>query len=318
MRGRSFDTELQKRNDAKVRVDSENIATFVEVVRRDSLSAAARKLDLPKSTVSRRVLRLEQQLGAKLLHRSARRLTLTAVGKRFYESVFQAVDALELATVDLQKESSEPSGVIRVTAPPDLGRMILSTMFVAFLKRYPDIALDVTLTNRFVDLAQEGVDLAVRAGRVTQPDLIARRLCAAELQLAVARGAAGKWSDGDPSELARAPFVLYRAEARSQSIRLEQSGQRRKKPVEFTVSGRVNVDDYGALSELVAAGQGVGLLPSLHVQEGVQAGRLARIFPSWSSRSSHIYLVSAGRKQPERVRLLAEFMLEAFASVPSV
>lgn len=301
-----------------MRVDSENIATFVEVARRDSLSAAARKLRLPKSTVSRRVLRLEQQLGARLLHRSARKLTLTAVGKRFYESVFQAVDVLDTATLDLQKQSSEPSGQIRVTAPPDLGRMLLSTMFVAFLKRYPDIALDVLLTNRFVDLAQEGVDLAVRAGRVTQPELIARKLCTAELQLSVARGAAGKWGDGDPSELARAPFVLYRAEARTQAIRLEQGGQRRRKAIELTVSGRVNVDDYGALSELVAAGEGIGLLPSLHVQEGVQAGRLARIFPSWSSRASPIYLVSAGRRQPERVRLLAEFLLEAFGQVPSV
>ncbi len=301
-----------------MRVDSENIATFVEVVRRDSLSAAARKLALPKSTVSRRVLRLEQQLDTKLLHRSARKLTLTAVGKRFYDSVFQAVDALDTATLELQKQSSEPRGQIRITAPPDLGRMVLSTMFVAFLKRYPEIALDVVLTNRFVDLAQEGVDLAVRAGRVAQPDLIARKLCAAELQLAVARGASGSFGDADPSELARAPFVLYRAEGRSQVVRLEQGGPRRRKAIELTVSGRINVDDYGALGELVAAGEGVGLLPSVHVQEGVQAGRLARIFPSWSSRASHIYLLSAGRRQPERVRLLAEHLLKAFAQVPSV
>lgn len=301
-----------------MRVDSENIATFVEVVRRDSLSAAARKLGLPKSTVSRRVLRLEQQLDAKLLHRSARKLTVTAVGKRFYDSVFQAVDTLDTATLDLQKQSSEPRGQIRITAPPDLGRMLLSNMFVAFLKRYPEIALDVLLTNRFVDLAQEGVDLAVRAGRVAQPDLIARKLCASELQLAVARGAAADWSSADPSELSHAPFVLYRAEGRSQAVRLEQAGARRRKAIELTVSGRINVDDYGALAELVAAGEGVGLLPSVHVQEGVQSGRLARIFPSWSSRASHIYLVTAGRRQPERVRLLAESLLAAFAQVPSV
>jgi DNA-binding transcriptional LysR family regulator len=301
-----------------VRVDPENIATFVEVVRRTSLSAAARALDLPKSTISRRVSRLEQQLGVKLLHRDARKLTLTAVGKRFYESVYKAVDELGAAALDLQTESAEPTGVIRLTAPPDLGRMILSTMFVAFLKRFPDISLDVLLTNRFVDLVQEGIDLAVRAGRVTQPELIARRLCAAELQLAVARSAAAKFSDRDPSELERAPFVLYRAEGRSQSIRLESSAAKRKRSLELTITGRVNVDDYGVLSELVASGQGVGLLPSLHVQEGIQAGRLARIFPSWSSRASHIYLVTAGRQQPERVRLLAEFLFDAFANVASV
>lgn len=301
-----------------MRVDPENIATFVEVVRRESLSAAARKLDLPKSTISRRVLRLEQQLGSKLLHRDARKVTLTPTGKRFYESVFKAVDELDAATLELKKSNSEPSGVIRITAPADLGRMVLSTMFVAFLKRFPDIALDVLLSNRFVDLAQEGVDLAVRAGRVAQPELIARRLCSAELQLAVSRSAPPRLSHGDLNELARVPFVLYRAEGRTQTIRLEQSSGKRKKLVELTVSGRVNVDDYAALSELVAAGQGVGLMPSLHVQEGVQAGRLARVYPGWSSRASHIYLVSAGRQQPERVRLLAEFLVEAFSHVPSV
>jgi DNA-binding transcriptional LysR family regulator len=301
-----------------VRVDPENIATFVEVVRKGSLSAAARRLALPKSTISRRMLRLEQQLATKLLHRDARKLTLTPTGKRFYEAVFKAVDALDSATLELEQSSSEPSGVIRLTAPPDLGRMVLSTMFVAFLKRFPDIALDVTLTNRFVDLAQEGIDLAVRAGRVTQPELIARRLCAAELQLGVARSAAAKWSELDLSELEQAAFVLYRAEGARQSIRLEQTGPKRRKPVELTVTGRVNVDDYAVLAELVAAGQGVGLMPSLHVQEGVQAGRLTRIFPNWASRASQIYLVSAGRQQPERVRLLAEFLVEAFSQVPRV
>lgn len=301
-----------------MRADPDNIATFVEVVRKGSLAAAARRLALPKSTISRRVLRLEQQLATKLLHRDARKLTLTSTGKRFYEAVFKAVDTLDSATRELEKESSEPSGVIRLTAPADLGRMILSSMFVAFLRRFPDIVLDVTLTNRFVDLPQEGVDLAVRAGRVTQPALIARRLCVAELELAVAHSAASKWQELPLAELARAPFVLYRAEGSSQTIRLEQAGARRKKPVELSVTGRVNVDDYAVVSELVAAGQGIGLMPSLHVQEGVQAGKLSRIFPGWAARAAPIYLVSAGRQQPERVRLLAEFLVEAFSHVPRV
>src|ERR1700742_1525184 len=139
---------------------ADNIATFVEVVRRQSLSAAARSLGLPKSTVSRRLKRLEQDLRSKLLHRDARKLVLTPVGRRFYESVVSAVDALDAAVEQLEQSSREPRGTIRLTAPPDLGRMVIAPMIVAFTERHPEIAIDLALTNRFVDLVQEGTDLA--------------------------------------------------------------------------------------------------------------------------------------------------------------
>src|SRR5690242_10260912 len=112
---------------------ADNIATFVEVVRHQSLSAAARSQNLPKSTVSRRLMRLEEELHAKLLHRDARRITLTAAGRRFYEAVSGAVDALESAVAQLEQQSLEPRGTVRLTAPSDLGRMVLSPMFVQFL-----------------------------------------------------------------------------------------------------------------------------------------------------------------------------------------
>jgi DNA-binding transcriptional LysR family regulator len=130
--------------------------------------------------------------------------------------------------------------------------------------------------------------------------------------------------DGD-SDTIRAlvdrPFVLHRASGGSQVIKLERSagaGRAPRRGVELTVSGRVNVDDYAALAELVAAGQGVGLMPAIHVRDGVSAGRLARIFPAWSSRAPHVYLVYPTRQHPERVRLLTEFLLAAFAEHGSV
>lgn len=298
---------------------ADNIATFVEVVRHQSLSAAARGLGLPKSTVSRRLIRLEEELDAKLLHRDARKITLTSTGRRFYESVVGAVDALDAAVAALEQSSKAPRGTIRITAPPDLGRMVLAPMFVAFLERHGDIALDLMLTNRLVDLVQEGVELAVRAGRVVKGDLIARKLCDSELQLARAAQSDEPWpEDDDIRSLERQPFVLYRTAGRSQTIKLERSAGKRGKSVELTVSGRINVDDYAAMAELVSAGQGLGLMPGIHVQDGVQAGRLVRVFPEWSSRSAHVYLVYPSRQQPERVRLLAEFLLTAFSKLGSV
>ena len=299
--------------------NADNIATFVEVVRQRSLSAAGRSLGLPKSTVSRRLLRLESELETKLLHRNARRVTLTTAGRGFYAEVAGPVEALDTAVAALERSSKEPRGTIRLTAPPDLGRMVLAPMFVAFLERYPEIALDASFSNRIVDLVDESVDLAVRAGRIVKGDLIARKLCDSELQLAAASASAAQWpADAEPRSLERQPFVLYRASAGSQTLKLERTADKKPKAVELTVQGRINVDDYAAMAELVAAGRGIGLMPAIHLREGVQAGKLVRVLPEWSSRSAHVYLVYPARQQPERVRLLAEFLIAAFARVEHV
>jgi DNA-binding transcriptional LysR family regulator len=310
-----IDARLQNRNAPPVPPSADNIATFVTVVRQKTLSAAARSLGVPKSTVSRRLQRLEQELASKLLHRDARKVTLTPAGRSFYESVAFAIDSLDAAVVALERSSHEPRGTIRLTAPTDLGRMVLAPMLVAFLARYPDITLDLVFTNRLVDLIAEGIDLAVRAGRVVQGGLFARKLCDSELQLAASpRSAAALGSD--VRELSRQPFVLHGAGPREQAIKLERRGG--KRPVELTVQGRVHVDDYATLAELVARGQGLGLMPALHVTAGVEAGRLVRVFPEWSARAAHVVLVYASRQLPERVRLLSEFLQESFAAQHTV
>ena len=289
--------------------DKDNIATFVEVIRRNGLAAAARHLGVPKSTVSRRLARLEEQLDAKLVHRDARRVTPTPEGSRFYDSVVDAIDVLDTAVATIEESTTEPRGTIRVTAPSDLGRMLLIPRFVEFLERYPDISLDLVFTNRFVDLVQERVDLALRAGRVTDPNLIARKLLSSDFQLA-----AHPDSDiacDDITGLEAYPFVLYRKRGQTQVLRLEKGSGDAHETVELTVSGCVNVDDYSAMVELVAAGQGIGLMPELHVAEGEKAGRLVRVFPEWALPAPPIHLVYSTRQLPERVRLLIDFLCGA-------
>jgi DNA-binding transcriptional LysR family regulator len=294
--------------------DKDNIATFVEVIRRNSLAAAGRHLEVPKSTVSRRLARLEEQLDTKLVHRDARRVTPTPEGTRFYDSVVDAIDALDTAVATIEESTTEPRGTIRVTAPSDLGRMLLLEELVKFLARYPDISLDLIFTNRFVDLVQEQVDVAVRAGRVTQPNLIARKLLSSDFQLA-----AHPHNDIDCDDIAGLqayPFVLYRKRGQTQVLRLEKGSGDDHETVELTVSGRVNVDDYTAMVELVAAGQGVGLMPELHVAEGEKAGQLVRVFPEWVLPSPPIHLVYPTRQLPERVRLLIDFLCKSLHSPP--
>jgi DNA-binding transcriptional LysR family regulator len=255
---------------------------------------------------------LERTLHSKLLQRNARKIALTPAGRAFYNSVVFAVDALGEAVAALERSSQEPRGTVRITAPADLGRMLLSPMLVAFLERQPEIDLQVVLSNATVDLVEEGIDLAVRAAKVVKPELIARRVCSSELQLAQA----------DVRSLEQQPFVLHASDARKQTIIVERNAAansgKRTKPVELTVSGRMSVDDYAAMAELVASGYGIGLMPALHVRAGIAAGRLVRVWPDWFAQAGHIYIVYPARQQPERVRLLTEFLLEAFAKLDSV
>jgi len=298
-----------------VPASGDNIATFVEVARQRSLSAAARTLGLPKSTVSRRLARLEEELQNKLLERDARKVVLTPAGRRFFTSVEAAVDTLDAAVADLEESRKLARGAIRLTAPPDLARMQLAPMFVAFLERHPEITLDLVLTSRMLDLSSEGVDLAVRAGRIEDDKLYARKVCESELQLATAASNGARVTLGT---LANEPFVLYRAPSRRQTFKLERGLGKRRKSVDLTVTGRINVDDYASMAELVAAGSGFGLMPAIHVRDGERAGRLQRVLPEWSTRAGHIYLVYATRPMPERVRLLAAFLTEAFAAIEHV
>ena len=288
--------------------DRDNIATFVEVVRAESLAGAARRLGIPKSTVSRRLSRLEEELETKLVHREARAVSPTPEGMRFFDSVVDAIDELDAAVAGIEQSVSEPRGTIRVTTPADLGRMLLSDPLSQFLDLYPEISLDLILTNRFVDLVQERVDLAVRAGAVTEPNLIARRLQPSSFQLMAHPG--NHIVCDDVTDLVNYPFVLYRRRGATQVVRLQRGEGDSAETVELAVSGRVSVDDYTVMVDLVARGQGIGLMPTLHADEGVRQGRLVRIFPEWVLPSMPVQLVYPTRQQPERVRLLIEYLTE--------
>ena len=228
---------------------------------------------------------------------------------QFFDSVVDAIDALESAVAAIEQSSTEPRGTIRVTTPSDLGRLVLSAPLARFLDRYPEIALDLVLTNRFVDLVQERVDLAVRAGPVTEPNLIARKLMPSALWLVAQPGEAIDCDD--VSGLEAYPFVLYRKRGPEQVLRLERGDGDHAESVELRVSGRVNVDDYSVMADLVAEGQGIGLMPALHAEEGIRQGRLVRIFPDWVLPAMPIQLVYPTRQQPERVRLLIDFLIDA-------
>lgn len=160
-------------------VDWNDALTLVQVVDDGSFTAAARTLDLPKSSVSRRVSRLEARLGIRLLHRTTRSLTLTAAGQTYYDKASRLVAEMRDMEATVSGMSERPSGPLRVTAPQEEAEELL----FSFLKTYPDIRLEVLITDRYVDLVQEGYDVALRGGKPPDPSLTGRLIRRSDFQL---------------------------------------------------------------------------------------------------------------------------------------
>jgi DNA-binding transcriptional LysR family regulator len=161
-------------------MDLNRVSAFVRVVHDGSFTAAARALGLPKSSISRSVAQLEQDLGIRLLHRTTRQLHLTDAGAAFYERVSRALGDIDEATTAASDTQAELSGVVRVTAPVDLGVWSLASIIARFVRKHPKIRVELSLTGRVVDLVAEGFDFAVRAGPLRDSSLIARRVGALE------------------------------------------------------------------------------------------------------------------------------------------
>ncbi|MBC8131381.1 MAG: LysR family transcriptional regulator, partial [Deltaproteobacteria bacterium] len=164
-------------------MDLNRISTFVRVVETGTFTAAAAALGLPKSSVSRGVAQLEEALGVRLLQRTTRKLNLTDAGRSYFQRVRAAMSGLEQANSAAADTEHEPRGIVRVTAPGDFGNGLLSAVIADFLLLHPRIHVDVTLTGRWVNLVEEGFDLAVRAGKLRDSSLVARKIAVTDMGL---------------------------------------------------------------------------------------------------------------------------------------
>src|SRR6185295_17611582 len=214
-------------------MDLNRLAIFVRVVEASSFTGAARALGLRKSSVSRGVTRLEEELGVRLLHRTTRSLALTDAGRVYFDSVREALSGVEEATAGVKEMGHEPQGTIRVTAVPDFAATFLAPLVSRFVRRYPKIHVDLVLTSRSVDLIDEGIDIAVRGGKLKDSSLVARKIFNTDLQLFAApsylrrRGVPKRLRD-----LTAHDFLLYRPEGGKNTLRL--SGPKGDETVEVT------------------------------------------------------------------------------------
>jgi DNA-binding transcriptional LysR family regulator len=250
-------------------MDLNHVAVFTRVVDLESFTAAAKQLGLPKSSVSRTVTRLEEELGVRLLQRTTRKLHLTEAGQAYYERARVALGSLEEAALAASNLSVEPRGIVRMTAPGDMGVLNLPGLVARFVRKYPLVHVEVSLSARTVDLIAEGFDLAVRAGKLRDSSLVARRI--GSDSLGIFASAAYLRRRGRPkvlADLAQHECVLFRATNGKAEWRL--LGPKGEESV--TVRGPINGDEMGFVQQAVAAGAGIGLLPRIAVRLVARSG----------------------------------------------
>jgi len=288
-------------------MDLNQIGTFIRVVEQGSFTGAAAAVGLPKSSVSRGVAQLEEALGVRLLQRTTRKLNLTEAGRRYYQQVRRALGDLELANSAAADMGHEPRGLVRLTAPGDFSDGRLSSVLGDFLLRYPRIQIDLWITQRWVNLVEEGFDLAIRAGKLRDSSLVARKLAATELGLFAAPSYLEK--RGRPrrlADLAKHDCLVHRSGRGIMPWRL--TGPRGSETV--AVAGPVIADDFTIILRLAVKGLGVALLPELTCESEVASGALVRLLPAYALRGGAVQIVSPPlRYVPARVALLREHLI---------
>ena len=286
---------------------------FVRFVEAGSLAAAARRLGVPTSTVSRAVQRLERSLRTSLVNRSTRANSLTDAGRALFAEASPHLEGLRSLQASFCEAEAPPRGTLRLTAPVDLGEAFVGQLVARFTARYPSLGVEVDLTSRLVDLVKEGFDVALRAANRLPDDgaLVARRVADTEVQLfASPCYLARAGIPQSPEELPAHDCVLFRAVQGRNVWLLEGPGGAR---ASISVTGRMASNDLAFVRSALRAGAGLGPLPSYFAEECVRSGRLVRVLPEWRRTTGTIYVVyPSARHLPRKVSAFRDFVLESF------
>jgi DNA-binding transcriptional LysR family regulator len=284
----------------------DGIRVFVAAVETGSFAGAARRLGLSNKLVSKYVGQLEDRLGAQLLQRTTRRLGMTAAGERLMARAPDWLDEFDDMAADLREDRRRLTGTLRISAPLTFGEMHVQPLLLRFHRKHPDLTLDLRLSDSFVDLAAEGVDLAIRIGRLADSALIARRLGAAELVLVAARAHLDRHGTPETAEdLARHPCIRDTNMRDAGGWSLTQDGR----TFQAQVDGRFLVNSARAARDLAIGGEGIAFCPDYVVCSDLSEGRLIRVLPSARAPALDIHAVHLRTRQvARRTRTFLDFL----------
>ena len=285
---------------------------FARVVSSGSMSTAGRALGLSPAVISKRIKRLEDRLGTRLLQRTTRQISLTGAGQGFYERVLSVLAGLEDAEAFVSGRSARIQGTLKVSAPTSFGRMHIAPHLKPFLDAHPDLTLNLVLTDEFTDIVGGGFDLAIRIAELGDSSLVARRLapvrrvlCAAPAYLA---------SYGTPEDVEALKHHTCLRPHNNDAWRLEGPGG----AVLYRPEGRLVTNSSEVIREAVIAGFGIALRSTWDVGQELKDGRLVRVLPSYEgSRNVTLSAVYPSRQfLPAKVRLLIDYLAELYGPVP--
>jgi DNA-binding transcriptional LysR family regulator len=292
--------------------DFEALAIFAKVVELRSFAAAASELALSKPTVSKAVSRLEQRLGARLFNRTSRRLALTDAGQRLAERAARLLVDGETIENEALSQSVTPRGLVRLAVPMTFGVKVVAPILTEFLKQYPDVSIDLHLSDAMVDLIGEGFDAGLRIASLPDSSLIARRLCAMPRYTVAAPAYLKKYGrPTHPMHLARhrcfayaylsTPNVWHYTNAAGEEASVRPAGQLR-------------VNNGEAVLPALVAGLGIADLPDFIIGDAIASGEVEVILKGWKQIEGAVHLVMPpGGPRPARVEVLADFLAMHFA-----
>jgi DNA-binding transcriptional LysR family regulator len=280
-------------------MDLDGIAIFVKVLQAGSFSRAAKLLGMPNSTVSAKVSALEKRLGVTLLQRTTRKLRATQAGEAYYQRSLRALEELQAAENELETGRAEPQGLLRLTAPVEIGHSLLPALVHAYLKNHPRMEVELVVTNRVLDLIVDGIDLAIRAGPLKDSSLIAKRFELGHFGLwATPNYLTKHLAPGHPKELTQHNCLRF-SRFKNEGFRLTKG----KETLNVPVSGTLLADDFETLRSLATLGAGIVFLPSFLCAEEARQDKLVRVLPEWHGEKVSLSLVyPAQRFVPAKVR----------------
>ena len=287
--------------------DLEALAIFARVAEQSSFAAAATSLQLSKATVSKAVTRLEIRLGTRLFNRTSRRLALTDSGRTLASRASALLAEAEAVESHARSQSEKPRGLIRLAAPMSFGVMYVAPLLPEFFRAYPEVSIDLHLSDAQVDIIGDGFDAAIRIAVLPDSSLVARRLC--EMPIYLLAAPSYLKAHGRP----RHPLQLRQHVGLGYSYQLTQDTWRfRKKSGETTIVrpvGPLRVNNGEALLPALVAGTGLGLLPEFIVRDALKLKKLEIILPEWSHPAGAVHWVTPpGGPKPKRVDVLADFL----------
>jgi DNA-binding transcriptional LysR family regulator len=290
--------------------DLNAIADFIAVVRAQSFAGAARATRTPKSTLSKRIQALEEQLKTRLIERSTRSMRLTASGQAFYERALRIIAEVEDAQNFLAAQSKEPQGLLRVSAPVLFGQVFMGGVSARYVRQYPKTQMDIVLVDRRVDVVEENIEAAIRIGVMQDSSLISRSFAKVSHILVAAPKFAKTASITSPQEAANFSCIAHAVDAQARSTWRFMQGLR---VVEVVVDPKITATSMFAVKHAAIEGAGFAFLPRFFVSEDLKAKRLVDVLPYLAGPTVPISIVyPSSRFLNPRLRSFIDLLVEEF------